>query len=190
MEEITLSLNGLQVTGRPGTTILELAQQNDISIPTLCYDPHLKPAGACRVCLVENEATGVLLASCVTPIASGMVINTESPKAIEARRTVVELLLASYPDACLICDEGSSCELGKIAFDLGVAEVRYSPMRHYYPIEDTNPFIERDLTKCILCGKCIRGCQELQEVGAIDYAYRGFDSIPATSLEVPLEQSP
>jgi formate dehydrogenase alpha subunit len=190
LEEITLSLNGLQVTGRPGTTILELAQQNDISIPTLCYDPHLKPAGACRVCLVENEATGVLLASCVTPIASGMVINTESPKAIEARRTVVELLLASYPDACLICDEGSSCELGKIAFDLGIAEVRYSPMRHYYPIEDTNPFIERDLTKCILCGKCIRGCQELQEVGAIDYAYRGFDSIPATSLEVPLEQSP
>ncbi|MBA7601464.1 putative formate dehydrogenase [subsurface metagenome] len=190
MEEITLSLNGLQLTGKPGTTILELAQQNDISIPTLCYDPHLKPAGACRVCLVENEATGVLLASCVTPIAAGMVINTESPKVIEARRTVVELLLASHPDACIICDEGSNCELGKIAADLEISEVRYTPMRHYYPIEDTNPFIERDLTKCILCGKCIRGCQELQEVGAIDYAYRGFDSMPATSLEVPLEQSP
>ena len=190
MEEISLSLNGLQVTGKPGTTILELAQQNDISIPTLCHDPHLNPAGACRVCLVENEANGALLASCVTPIAPGMVINTESPKAIEARRTVVELLLASHPDACIICDEGSHCELGKIASDLGIAEVRFSPMRHYYPIEDTNPFIERDLTKCILCGKCIRGCQELQEVGAIDYAYRGFDSIPATSLEVPLQQSP
>jgi len=190
LEEITLSLNGLQVTGKPGTTILKLAEQNGISIPTLCNDPHLKPAGACRVCLVENEANGALLASCVTPIAPGMVINTESPKAIEARRTVVELLLASHPDSCLICDEGNRCELRKIAADLGIAEVRFSPMRHYYPIEDTNPFIERDLTKCILCGKCIRGCQELQEVGAIDYAYRGFDSIPATSLEVPLEQSP
>ena len=139
---------------------------------------------------MENEANGALLASCVTPIAPGMVINTESAKAIEARRTVVELLLASHPDACIICDEGSHCQLGKIAADLGIAEVRFSPMRHYYPIEDTNPFIERDLTKCILCGKCIRGCQELQEVGAIDYAYRGFDSIPATSLEVPLQQSP
>ena len=190
MEEISLSLNGLQVAGKPGTTILKLAEQNGISIPTLCNDPHLNPAGACRVCLVENEANGALLASCVTPIAPGMVINTESAKAIEARRTVVELLLASHPDACIICDEGSHCQLGKIAADLGIAEVRFSPMRHYYPIEDTNPFIERDLTKCILCGKCIRGCQELQEVGAIDYAYRGFDSIPATSLEVPLQQSP
>ena len=190
MEEISLSLNGLQVSGKPGTTILKLAEQNGISIPTLCHDPHLNPAGACRVCLVENEANGALLASCVTPIAPGMVINTESPKAIEARRTVVELLLASHPEACLICDEGNRCELRKIATDMGIAEVRFSPMRHYYPIEDTNPFIERDLTKCILCGKCVRGCQELQEVGAIDYAYRGFDSIPATSLEVPLEQSP
>ena len=190
MEEISLSLNGLQVAGKPGTTILKLAEQNGISIPTLCNDPNLNPAGACRVCLVENEANGALLASCVTPIAPGMVINTESPKAIEARRTVVELLLASHPEACIICDEGNRCHLRKIAADLGIAEVRFSPMRHYYPIEDTNPFIERDLTKCILCGKCIRGCQELQEVGAIDYAYRGFDSIPATSLEVPLEQSP
>ena len=189
MEEITLRLNGSQVTGRPGTTILQLAQQKGISILTLCHDPHLKPVGACRVCLVENEANGTLLASCVTPIAPGMVINTESPKVIEARRTVVELLLASHPDSCLICDKGNRCQLRKIAGDLGIGEVRFSRMRHYYPIEDTNPFIERDLTKCILCGKCIRGCQELQEVGAIDYAYRGFDSIPATPLEVPLEQS-
>ncbi|TET40087.1 MAG: formate dehydrogenase subunit alpha [Dehalococcoidia bacterium] len=189
MEEITLSLNGSKVTGRPGITILDLAQQNGIHIPTLCHDPHLTPVGACRVCLVENEATGALLASCVTPIAPGMVINTESPKALEARRTVVELLLASHPDSCIICDKGNRCQLRKIASDLEIGQVRFSKTRHYYPIEDTNPFLERDLSKCILCGKCIRGCQELQGAGAIDYAYRGFDSKPATSLEVPLEQS-
>ncbi len=190
MEQITLSLNGSQVNGRPGTTILDLAQQNGIHIPTLCHDPHLIPIGACRVCLVENEATGALLASCVTPIAPGMVINTESPKVLEARRTVVELLLASHPDSCIICDKGNRCQLRKIASDLEIGQVRFGKTRHYYPIEDTNPFLERDLSKCILCGKCIRGCQELQGAWAIDYAYRGFDSKPATSLEVPLEQSP
>lgn len=189
MEQIILSLDGSQVTGRPGTTILELAQQNGIHIPTLCHDPHLIPVGACRVCLVENEATGALVASCVTPIAPGMVINTESPKALEARRTVVELILASHPDSCLICDKGNRCQLRKIASDMGIGEVRFSRVRHYYPIEDANPFIERDLSKCILCGKCIRGCQELQGIGAIDYAYRGFDCRPATSLEAPLEES-
>jgi len=190
LEQITLSLNGSQVSGRPGITILDLAQQNGISIPTLCHDPHLIPIGACRVCLVENEATGALLASCVTPIAPGMVINTESPKVLEARQTVVELLLASHPDSCIICDKGNRCQLRKIASDLEIGQVRFSKTRHYYPIEDTNPFLERDLSKCILCGKCIRGCQELQGAWAIDYAYRGFDSKPATSLEVPLEQSP
>ena len=115
MEQISLSLNGTTVTGRPGTTILELAQRKGISIPTLCHDPYLAPVGACRVCLVENEATGAFLASCVTPIAPGMVVNTESPRVLEARRTIVELLLASHPDSCLICDEGNRCQLRKIA---------------------------------------------------------------------------
>ena len=190
MENINLSLNGTPVTGRPGTTILELAQQYGIYIPTLCYDPHLKPLGSCRVCVVENEATKQILASCVTPIAPGMVINTQSPSVIEARRTVVELLLANHPESCLTSEDGNRCQLKRIATELGIEKPRFSPMRHYYPIEDANPFIERDLNKCILCGKCIRGCNELMEIGAIDYAHRGFNAIPATSLEVPLEKSP
>ncbi|MFQ5925725.1 MAG: molybdopterin-dependent oxidoreductase, partial [Dehalococcoidia bacterium] len=189
MEEITLSLNGSKVTGRPGTTILDLAQQNGIPIPTLCHDPNLRPIGACRVCLVENEATGALLASCVTPIAPGMVINTESPKALEARQTVVELILANHPDTCLVCDKGNRCQLRKVASELEIGQLRFSRTQRYYPIEDTNPFLERELSLCILCGKCIRACQELQGSWAIDYAYRGFDSKPATSLEVPLEKS-
>ena len=189
MDTITITLNGAEVHGSAGMTILELAQQNGIYIPTLCHDPHLKPVGACRVCLVEDEKSGFLMASCVTPIASGMKINTESEKVLDARRTVVELLLAGHPDACIICDKGNTCQLRKIASELGIGNIEFDRIRRFYPIETTNPFIERDLSKCIMCGKCIRGCQEIEGIGAIDYAHRGFRAKPATALDLPLEQS-
>jgi predicted molibdopterin-dependent oxidoreductase YjgC len=189
LSDITIKLNSSDAVGREGMTILELAQKNGIYIPTLCHDPHLKPAGACRVCLVEDEKSGNLLASCVTPITSGMVINTNSEKALEARRTVVKLLLAGHPDSCIICDKGNQCQLRKIASELGIGHIEFDRVRKYYPIETANPFIERDLSKCIMCGKCVRGCQEIEGIGAIDYAYRGFKTKPATALDLPLEQS-
>ena len=186
---IDITLNGSLISGHERMTILELAQKNGIYIPTLCHDPHLKPAGACRVCLVEDEKSGNLLASCVTPITSGMVINTNSEKALEARRMVVKLLLAGHPDSCIVCDKGNQCQLRKIASDLGIGHIEFDRVRRYYQIETANPFIERDLSKCIMCGKCVRGCQEIEEIGAIDYAYRGFSIKPATALDLPLEQS-
>lgn len=189
MDEIAITLNGATVNGSAGMTILELAQKSGIYIPTLCHDPHLKPVGACRVCLVEDEKTGFLLASCVTPISSGMKINTASEKVLEARRTVVELLLAGHPDSCIICDKGNHCQLRKIASELGIGHIEFDRIRRFYQIETTNPFIERDLSKCIMCGKCVRGCQEIEEIGAIDYAHRGFRAKPATALDLPLEQS-
>ncbi len=189
MSEIKITLNGSPVSGLKGMTVLELAQENGIYIPTLCHDPHLKPVGACRVCLVEDGKTGNLLASCVTPIAPGMVINTSSEKLTGARRTVVKLLLAGHPDSCMICDKGNQCQLRKIASELGIGEIEFDRVRRYYPIETANPFIERDISKCIMCGKCIRGCQEIEQIGAIDYAYRGFRAKPATALDLPLEQS-
>lgn len=189
MDTITITLNGLEAKGSAGMTILELAQENGIYIPTLCHDPHLKPVGACRVCLVEDEKSGFLLASCVTPIAPGMKINTASEKVLDARRTVVELLLAGHPDSCIICDKGNNCQLRKIASELGIGNIEFDRVRRFYPIETTNPFIERDLSKCIMCGKCIRGCQEIEAIGAIDYAHRGFRAKPATALDLPLEQS-
>ncbi len=189
MDTMTITLNGLVVNGSAGMTILELAQKNGIYIPTLCHDPHLKPVGACRVCLVEDENSGFLLASCVTPIASGMKINTESEKALEARKTVVKLLLAGHPDSCIICDKGNHCQLRKIASELGIGNIEFDRIRRFYPIETTTPFIERDLSKCIMCGKCVRGCQEIEEIGAIDYAHRGFRAKPATALDLPLERS-
>jgi formate dehydrogenase alpha subunit len=170
-------------------TILELATEVGIEIPTLCYDPHLSPLGACRVCLVEDESSGRLLASCVTPISPGMVVSTRSQRVIENRRVVVELMLASHPDTCIVCDKGNRCKLRKIATDLGVGLSSLEKIPTYHAVVDLNPFIRRDLSKCIRCGRCIRADREIAVVGAIDYTDRGFESRPATLLDVPLEQT-
>lgn len=189
MKKLLITLNGSQVSGRQGQTILEVAQENSIEIPTLCHHADLSPLGACRVCVVEVEGSRTLVGACHTPIAEGMVIHTHSPKVLESRKVIVELLLASHCGSCFMCDKANICELRKIAAELEVGLPRFQVRKHYYPIEDTNPFIERDLTKCILCGRCIRACQELQVIGAIDYAYQGFESKPATSFDRPLEES-
>lgn len=186
---ITITLNGVEVSGHPGMTILQLAQESGVHIPTLCHDPHLAPYGACRVCLVEDERNGALLASCVAPIAPGMVINTRSPKVIESRKIIVKLMLASHPDSCMVCDKGNRCQLRQIAADLGIGLIDLHRIPHPAAMMDLNPFIERDLSKCILCAKCIRADQELVCVGAIDYFHRGFPSRPATVGDTALEAS-
>ncbi len=189
LQAITITLDGREVSGYPGMTILELAKESGVEIPTLCHDNHLSPTGACRICLVENEQNGALLASCVTPIASGMVINTHSPRVIERRKTIVKLMLTSHPDSCLVCDKGNRCQLRQIASDLGIGLVELQRIPQMTSIEEVNPFLERDLSKCILCAKCIRACQELVVEGAIDYFQRGFTTIPATLNSLPLENS-
>jgi formate dehydrogenase alpha subunit len=189
LQPITITLDGREVSGYLGMTILELAKESGVEIPTLCHNNHLPPTGACRVCLVENEQSGALLASCVTPIASGMVINTHSPRVIERRKTIVKLMLTSHPDSCLVCDKGNRCQLRQIASDLGIGLVELQRIPQMASIEDVNPFLERDLSKCILCAKCIRACQELVVEGAIDYFQRGFTTIPATLNNLPLENS-
>ena len=189
LQAITITLDGREVSGYPGMTILELAKESGINIPTLCHDPQLASVGACRVCLVEDERNGALLASCVAPIASGMVINTHSPRVMERRKTVIELMLASHPDSCLVCDKGNRCQLRQIAADLGIGLVKLQRLPQMVSIEEVNPFLERDLSKCILCAKCIRACQELVVEGAIDYFQRGFTTIPATLNNKPLESS-
>ena len=189
MQAVTITLDGREVSGHSGMTILDLARESGIDIPTLCYDPHLTSIGACRICLVENEQTGALVASCVTPIASGMIINTHSPRVIEHRKNIVKLLLASHPDSCLVCDKGNRCQLRQLASDMGIGLVEFQRIPQMATIEEVNPFIERDLSKCILCAKCIRACQELVVEGAIDYFQRGFANKPATLNNLPLEDS-
>lgn len=189
METITITLNGTTVSAPYGTTILQLAKEVGIYIPTLCHDEHLKPYGACRLCIVEDKSSGRIFASCVTPIAKGMVIQTDSPRLISHRRNVVSLMLASHPESCIICEKGNRCELRKIAADLGIRLLNLDPMPQPVTIIDANPFMVRDLSKCILCAKCIRADHELVVEGAIDYIDRGFDARPATLGLTPLEKS-
>lgn len=189
MESIVLTINGQKITCPAGSSVLDAATKNGIHIPTLCHHPQLKPYGACRICLVEDEKTGRLMASCVSPAAPDMVIATDSPRVLKHRRNIVRLMMAEHPESCIVCSKGNRCELRRIAARLGVGESDFYPMPNFKPYEQMNPFIIRDLSKCILCGKCIRADHELVVVGAIDYNHRGFRSRPATLNETPLENS-
>jgi len=189
LETITLSIDGKNVHCPQGTSILDAADQNGIKIPRLCHHPDLKPFGACRICIVEDEKSGRLMASCVTPAAPDMQVLTDSPTIIKHRRNIVRLMMAEHPESCLVCSKGNRCQLRKIATELSLAQTDLYPMHNYKPLEQANPFITRDLSKCILCGKCIRADHELVVVGAIDYHFRGFKSRPSTVHDVPLEKS-
>jgi formate dehydrogenase (NADP+) alpha subunit len=189
VETVTISLNGREVAGPPGTTILDLARQVGVEIPTLCHHPLLKNAGACRVCLVEDAKSGRLLASCVTPISQGMEILTDSSNAVAARRGVLELILSDHPSACVVCSKGNKCILRSLAKEHGICDPDLDPMRRWRPVEEVNPFIVRDLTKCVLCGRCIRMCKDFEAVGAIEYTDRGYESRPGTAGDTPLEGS-
>ncbi len=189
MESIVLTINGQKINCPAGSSILDAAAKNGIYIPTLCHHPQLKPYGACRICLVEDEKTGRLMASCVSPASPDMVVATDSPRVLKHRKNIVRLMMAEHPESCIVCNKGNRCELRRIAASLGVGESDFYPMPNFMPYEQLNPFIIRDLSKCILCGKCIRADHELVVVGAIDYNHRGFRSRPATVHETPLENS-
>lgn len=187
MKEIEVTINGSKVVGREGMTILEVARENGVDIPTLCYRPELPPIGACRICVVELEGSRTLAGSCHTPIAPGMVIHTHSPQVLEARRTIVELLLASHCGSCLMCDKANICELRQIAADLEVGLPGFQVRKRYYPIEDVSPYIVRDLSKCVLCRRCVRACSEIAKQNVLAIGYRGFDSKVVAGCDQPLD---
>lgn len=189
MEEISLTINGTRMSCLPGTTVLEAAEEHGIRIPKLCCHPDLKPVGACRLCLVEDEKSGRIMASCVTPVAPDMEIQTDSPRVMRHRRNILRLMMAEHPDSCLVCSKGNRCQLRELAGRIGLGETGLYPIPNYKGIEQANPFIIRDLSKCILCGRCIRADHELVVAGAIDYHMRGFASRPATLHDLPLESS-
>ncbi len=189
MQEISLAINGKNISCRPGISILDAARENGIKIPTLCHHTHLAPAGACRLCLVEDQNSGRIMASCVTPVSSNMAIKTDSTTIKKHRTNIIRLMMANHPESCIVCNQGNRCELRQVAAELGVGSIGLHPMPHYTGLEQANPFITRDLSKCILCGKCIRADHELVVVGAIDYNLRGFKSRPATAHDLPLDKS-
>ena len=189
MDEITITLNGSAVSTFEGKTILEVAQENGIDIPTLCYLPELPPIGSCRVCVVEVEGSRTLVGSCYTPVTPGMVINTHSPKVIEARQTILELLLASHCGSCFIgCDKANICKLRSVAAGLEAGIPQFRVRKRYYPIEDISPYIIRDLTKCILCRRCVQACREIAKQNIYAMGYRSFDSKVIVDCDQPIDK--
>lgn len=189
MELVRLQIDGKEVEVPAGTTVLEAAEKVGIHIPRLCYDPELSPWGGCRLCVVEIEGMRNLPASCVTTVAPGMVVRTNSPVVIEARRVILELLLASHPLDCLTCEKNGACKLADYCYEYGIKEAPFKGEKHNYAIDDSNPFIVRDLNKCILCGRCVRACTEITGKANLDFAYRGFSTKVSTFGDMPYLES-
>jgi len=177
MAEVTVTIDGKQVSGPEGMTILAAAETLGIIIPTLCHRPEITPTGACRVCVVEVEGSRTLVGSCHTPISEGMVIHTHSAKVIAARKATVELLLAAHTGPCVTDEDAEKCELHKIASELEVGPPRFQVReRRFYPIEELSAYVRRDMSRCILCRRCIRACSEVAKKDVFAVAYRGFHS--------------
>ncbi|KKM11350.1 NADH dehydrogenase [Clostridiales bacterium PH28_bin88] len=189
MSTVSLTVDGIPVTVPAGATVLEAARQAGIAIPTLCHDPELTKPGACRLCVVEIQGMRNLPASCVTTAAEGMVVSTCSPAVVEARQTILDLLLMNHPQDCLTCHKAGDCRLQDYAYEYGVRQPSFQGERHNYPLDDSNPFIARDLNKCILCGKCVRVCEEVQGRSVVGFAHRGFNTRIAPPMDVQLGES-
>lgn len=184
---ITLTINGRKVTVSETSTILEAARANGIFIPTICHHSKLTPFGGCRLCLVDVKGMPKPVASCTTSAAEGMEIVTSTPYIEELRRLVLELILSDHPSDCMVCEKTGACTLQELAYVYGIRENPFQGERRVYKKKDGNPFIERDLEKCIMCGRCVKVCDEVQGVEAIDFGYRGFQAKICTSFEDDLD---
>ena len=186
---IELEVDGRQIEARPDDTILSAVTRHGIDIPTLCHMEGLPPSGACRLCVVEVEGNPALVPACSSAVASGMKVRTHTPRVLDARRTIVELLLGSHPDDCLYCARNGKCTLQDLSENLGVRQRLYRSERTVRPTDVSSPSITRDPDKCILCGRCVRVCEEIQSVSAIDFAGRGCDAMIATAFDRGLNLS-
>jgi formate dehydrogenase alpha subunit len=185
--QIKLTVDGLQVTVPEGATVLDAARAAGIYVPTLCYDEDLEPYGACRLCIVEIDGVPGMPTACTTKAKKGMVVHTDTERVNGVRRTICEMLIAEHPESCLTCSSNQRCELQKVAAHLGIAERRLPRLERETLIDDSNPFFVRDMARCVLCGRCVRVCQELQAVGAIGFAGRGHNARVATFADEPIQ---
>lgn len=194
MSLINIKINGKELKVESGTTILKAARQLGIEIPTLCYmnlhdlGIEHKPGG-CRICVVEVEGRGNLAPACVTKVWEGMEVKTHTMRVLNSRRTVMELILSDHPFECLTCAKNGTCDLQKLAQDLGVREIHYQGEQSTYK-EDFSPAIIRDMDKCIMCRRCETMCNEVQTCGVLSGINRGFESVVAPAFEQDLIQSP
>ena len=182
----TITIDNAPVEAAEGATILEAARKAGVQIPTLCYLENVQAIGACRVCLVEVEGAKTLVASCVMPAAAGMKVHTNTKRVREARRLVVELLLSDHEGDCQTCNRSADCELQSLARELGIKTVTYPGEKSKRPSDSSTPALVRDMSKCILCRRCVTVCGQTQAVAALFPQHRGFKSVvgPAFSSQL------
>ncbi len=186
---MSIQVDNRQIEAHEGETILSALRRNGVEVPTLCHMDGMAPTGACRLCVVEVEGFGGLVPSCSYPVAEGMKIKSRSPRVLDARRTVVQLLLSNHPDDCLYCSRAAKCELQELASELGISERLYSGEKSTRTKDVSSPSLVRDPDKCILCGRCVRVCEEIQSVSAIDFMNRGSKSFVGTVFDCGLNVS-
>ncbi len=186
---IELTINNIKVKAEQGMTILDAAKSVGIHIPTLCHMKDLFPTGACRICVCEVEGMRGLTPSCAYPVMPGMKVDTNSARVRVARKTIIELLIENHPQDCLVCVRNKNCELQDLSEKYSIREHRYVGEKKDHAIDISSASMERDPAKCILCGRCVRACHEVQKIGAIDFTNRGFHSTVTTPFNKGLNVS-
>lgn len=179
---INIEVNNKKIEAKQGETILSALKRAGITVPTLCFLDGMTPTGSCRMCVVEIEGFADLIPSCAFPVSEGMKIQTDSQRVVNARKTIVELLLANHPDDCLYCPRNMNCELQRLSEIAGVTDRKFLAKKSDHHLDFSSPSIVRDPAKCILCGRCVRVCEEVQGISAIDFIGRGSRAFVGTAF--------
>lgn len=189
MEDIVLTIDGKEVHGKRGDTILAVCERNGIDVPTLCHFKGLTDIGACRLCIVEIEGARGLNTACTTPASSGMVVRTDTPSLNALRKQTLELLFAERNHFCMFCERSGDCELQRLAYRFGIDAVRYAYMNPKLGLDATNPYFVLDHNRCVLCRRCVRACTELAGVSALGYRERGANTRVNFDLDAAAAES-
>jgi NADH-quinone oxidoreductase subunit G len=187
---VNLKINGIPVQVEEGASILEASKKANVKIPTLCYNPDLPPWASCGICIVRMAGSPKMVRACTTPVTENMDIITHDAEIISTRRTILELILSNHPNDCLQCPRNGTCELQELAADFGIRESPYRKVLSALPVDDTNPSIVLNPEKCIRCGRCVKVCQEMQNVWAIEFLGRGIKGRIAPAADATLGESP
>lgn len=188
-KKITIHINNRPYEVEDGQTIMQAADKVGFRIPRLCYHPKLSIEGACRVCIVEVEGMRNYIASCAYPVADGMKIHTSTEELRMARRDIVELILDNHPDDCHTCERDSNCELQRLAYSMGIRKRHFEGEKKHYEKDLSSTSVVRNPDKCILCGRCVRVCSEIQKVNALGHAHRGFKTVVQPAYDLPFKES-
>ena len=190
MEKVTLTIDHMEVEVPKDYTILQAAKTVGVDIPTLCYLKDTNEIGACRVCLVEVEGARSLQASCVQPVAEGLVIKTNTKKLRSARKSTVELILSNHNRECLTCFRNKSCELQSLAEELNITEIGFEGEKTETTMDQLSTTLVRDSSKCILCGRCVSVCKDVQKTGILEFTNRGFETQVSPAFNKSMDETP